>query len=50
MLQRFEIKIRLPEDEPIEVGEAEVLILGMGLVGYAEHVYEIFKQQNNKSQ
>jgi predicted Kef-type K+ transport protein len=38
-LQRFETKMRLPEDEPIEAGDAEVIILGMGRVG--SEVYKV---------
>ena len=32
-LSRFETKIRLPEDEPLDAGDAEVVVLGMGRTG-----------------
>jgi predicted Kef-type K+ transport protein len=38
-LQKFETKRRLPEDGPIEAGNAEVIILGMGRVG--SEVYKV---------
>jgi glutathione-regulated potassium-efflux system ancillary protein KefC len=37
-LRKFESAQRLPEERPVEIGDAEVLILGMGQVGTA--VYE----------
>ena len=39
----FETKKRLPEDEPIEVGDAEVIVLGMGRTGT-----EVFNIMQNK--
>jgi Trk K+ transport system NAD-binding subunit len=42
-LQRFETKNRLPEDEPIEAGDAEVIILGMGRIG--TEVYNIMSEK-----
>jgi predicted Kef-type K+ transport protein len=32
-LKSFETKTRLPEDEPIEAGDAEIVIFGMGRIG-----------------
>ncbi|RLD76385.1 MAG: hypothetical protein DRJ10_13670 [Bacteroidetes bacterium] len=39
----FESKKHLPEDEPIELGEAEVLVLGMGRTG--TEVYNVMKNK-----
>ena len=42
-LQRFETKTRLPEDEPIESGNAEVIVLGMGRIG--TEVYNVMNEK-----
>jgi len=42
-LQKFETKRRLPEDAPIEAGDAEVIILGMGRVG--SEVYKVMTEK-----
>jgi predicted Kef-type K+ transport protein len=36
-LQRFETPERHPEDEPVDTGEAEIIIFGMGRVGAAAY-------------
>ncbi len=43
-LLRFESKKRLPEDEPIEMSNAEVIVLGMGRTG--TEVYNIMKNKH----
>ncbi len=45
-LQRFETPTRLPEEAPVEIGNAQVLILGMGRVGTA--TYDILQKSMNK--
>jgi predicted Kef-type K+ transport protein len=42
-LQRFETKNRLPEDELIEAGDAEIIILGLGRIG--TEVYNIMTEK-----
>lgn len=42
-LQRFETKKRLPEDEPIDSGDAKIIILGMGRIGT-----EVYKVMGDK--
>jgi hypothetical protein len=42
-LIRFETEKHLPEDEPIELGNAEVVILGMGRTGTA--VFDVMKNK-----
>jgi len=43
-LLRFEGKKRLPEDEPIEMTDAEVIVLGMGRTG--TEVYKIMQNEH----
>jgi len=43
LLHRFETKTRLPEDEQIELRDAQVIILGMGRVG--TEVYNIMSKK-----
>ncbi len=43
-LTRFETKTRLPEDEPLELGDVEIVILGMGRTG--TEVYEILSEKH----
>jgi predicted Kef-type K+ transport protein len=38
-LQRFELSRRHPDDEPVSVGSAEVLVVGMGRVGSGAYRY-----------
>jgi predicted Kef-type K+ transport protein len=45
-LQRFETKTRLPEDEQIELRDAQVIVLGMGRVG--TEVYKIMSEKYNQ--
>lgn len=45
-LKRFEMKQRLPYDKPIEVGDAEVLVFGMGRVGTGVYDSMIGQFQN----
>jgi predicted Kef-type K+ transport protein len=45
-LQRFETKSRLPEDDPIDPGNAEIIILGMGRVG--TEVYKVMTEKFGK--
>ena len=42
-LRRFETKTHLPEDEPLELGNTEVIVLGMGRVG--TEVYKIMSEK-----
>ncbi len=42
-LSRYETKVRLPEDEPIDAGNAEVVVLGMGRTG--TEVYNILSEK-----
>ena len=46
-LLRFESKERLPEDEPIEISDAEVIVLGMGRTG--TEVYNIMQNEHKLS-
>jgi len=46
-LQRFETKTRLPEDEPLEFGDAEVIVFGMGRVG--TEVYDVMREKYNQA-
>ncbi len=45
LLMRFETKIRLTEDEPIELGDAEVVVLGMGRTGTS--VFDVMQNKYN---
>lgn len=45
-LQRFETKKRLPEDVQLELGDAEVVVLGMGRIGTT--AYDIIRGKYNK--
>jgi hypothetical protein len=45
-LHRFETKTRLPEDEPIDAGDAEIIILGVGRVG--TEVYGVMTERFGK--
>jgi predicted Kef-type K+ transport protein len=42
-LRRFESETRLPEDEPLDPGEAEVIVVGMAPMG--ERAYEVLREQ-----
>lgn len=42
-LRRFQRKIYLPEEQPIETGDAKILVFGMGRVGVA--AYEKMRQE-----
>lgn len=46
-LQRFETETRLPEDEPLQVGDAEVVVLGMGRIGTS--IYDLMNEKYDKS-
>ena len=46
-LQRFETKTRLPEDEPLEFGDVEVIVLGMGRVG--TEVYNVMRDKYDQA-
>jgi hypothetical protein len=46
-LRRFETKKRLPEDEPLDTGDAEVVVLGMGRIG--TNAYEVINEKYNKT-
>ncbi|MCF6341344.1 MAG: cation:proton antiporter [Bacteroidales bacterium] len=46
-LRRFETKTHLPEDEPLELGNTEVIVLGMGRVG--AEVYKIMSEKHKLS-
>lgn len=46
-LQRFETKTRLPEDEPLEFGDAKVIVLGMGRVG--TEVYNVMRDKYDQA-
>ncbi|NOX46452.1 MAG: cation:proton antiporter [Chlorobi bacterium] len=46
-LLRFESKKRLPEDEPIEMNDAQVIVLGMGRTG--TEVYNIMRNEHKMS-
>ncbi len=46
-LQRFETKTRLPEDEPLEFGDAEVIVFGMGRVG--TEVYNVMREKYDQA-
>ena len=45
-LKRFESEKRLPDDEPLETGNAEIIIFGMGAVGTS--AYEVIKEKYHK--
>jgi predicted Kef-type K+ transport protein len=45
-LERFERDKRHPDDEPISLGRAEIVIVGMGRVGAG--AYDYLRQQNEK--
>lgn len=44
-LQRLETKTRLPEDTPLDAGETEVIVLGMGRIG--AEVYNVMNIKYN---
>jgi len=45
VLKRFERDVRHPDEEPISLGDANVLVLGVGRVGRA--AYQAFRQHDN---
>lgn len=45
ILKRFETKERLPQDQPIDTGDANVLIFGMGRIG--TRVYDVLKENGS---
>ena len=42
-LRRFESETRLPEDEPVDPGEAEVVVVGMAPMG--ERAYDVLREE-----